>query len=188
MLNIRNQQRKIGAPPPPLTHAPRECYPSTSGPRKGFYQARKLYWSWNNEPIRIKSSSNEPIGNKEGCQLIWRRTLLNIISLISFHLKGSRQWEHRWVRNVSICPNLARTAAIEVRFSINFAVVFDDFNVFPCPPSKPKLIGDVPMNRQNAAARRIFFFSFVPRSAYWRNESSCIIRRCVATWKKKSAK
>ncbi len=66
---------------------------------------------------------------------------------------------------MSICPNLARTAAIEVHFSINFVVVFD-FNVFPFPPSKSKLIGDVPMNRQNAAARRIFFFSFVPRSAY----------------------
>jgi hypothetical protein len=53
---------------------------------------------------------------------------------------------------------LARTAAIEVRFSINFAVF--DFNAFPFPPSKPKLIGDVPMNRQNVAARRIFFFLF----------------------------
>jgi hypothetical protein len=60
---------------------------------------------------------------------------------------------------VSICPNLARTAAIEVRFSINFAVVFD-FNVFPVSPSKPKLIGNVPMNRQNVAARRIFFLLF----------------------------
>ncbi len=39
---------------------------------------------------------------------------------------------------------------------INFAVVFY-FNVFPFLPSKPKLIGDVPMNRQNEAARRIFF-------------------------------
>jgi hypothetical protein len=64
---------------------------------------------------------------------------------------------------VSICLNLARTAAIEVRFSINFAVVFD-FNVFPFPPSKPKLIGDVPMNRQNAAAQRIFFFSLLYRA------------------------
>ena len=33
-------------------------------------------------------------------------------------------------------------------------------NVFPYPPIKPKLSGDVPMNRQNAAARRIFFFLF----------------------------
>ncbi len=61
---------------------------------------------------------------------------------------------------MSICPNLARTAAIEVRFSINFAVVFD-FNVYPFPPSKPKLIGDVPMNRQNAAVH-IFFSLLYP--------------------------
>jgi hypothetical protein len=32
----------------------------------------------------------------------------------------------------------------------NFAVVFD-FNLFPVSPSKPKLIGVVQMNRQNAA-------------------------------------
>jgi hypothetical protein len=57
------------------------------------------------------------------------------------------------------------TAAIDVLFSLYFAVVFY-FNVFPFPPSKPKLIGNVPMNRQNAAAWRIFFSSFVPRSAY----------------------
>ncbi len=30
------------------------------------------------------------------------------------------------------------------------------------------------MNRQNATARRLFFFSFVPRTAYWRTESSCV--------------
>ena len=52
--------------------------------------------------------------------------------------------------------NMSLTAAIDVLFSLNFAVVFD-FNVFPFPPSKQKLIGDVPMNRQNAAVRRIFF-------------------------------
>jgi hypothetical protein len=34
------------------------------------------------------------------------------------------------------------------------------FYVFLFLPRKPKLIGDVPMNRQNAAARRIFFFLF----------------------------
>ncbi len=32
------------------------------GPRIGFYQARKLYWSWNNGPIGIRCSTNEPIG------------------------------------------------------------------------------------------------------------------------------
>ena len=29
-----------------------------------------------------------------------------------------------------------------------------------------------------------FFLSFVTRTAYWRNESSCVIRRCAATRKK----
>ncbi len=52
-------------------------------------------------------------------------------------LKGSQQWESRGVRNLSICPNLARTAAIEVRFSLNFAVVFD-FIYFRFRPSKAK--------------------------------------------------
>jgi hypothetical protein len=35
------------------------------------------------------------------------------------------------------CPNLPRTAAIEVRFSLNFAVVFD-FIYFRFRPSKAK--------------------------------------------------
>ncbi len=61
--------------------------------------------------------------------------------------------------------NRSRTVAIEVCLFFNL-VVISNFNVFPFPPSKPKLIGDVPMNRQNAAAKRIFFFSFVPRTAY----------------------
>ncbi len=52
--------------------------------------------------------------------------------------------------------NWSRTAAIDVLLAFNFAVVF----ILMLPPSKPKLIGDVPMNRQNAAARRIFFFLF----------------------------
>jgi hypothetical protein len=39
-------------------------------------------------------------------------------------LKGSRQWESRGIWNVSNCPNLARTAAIEVRFSLNFSFPF----------------------------------------------------------------
>jgi hypothetical protein len=41
------------------------------------------------------------------------------------------------VRTVSICPNLARNAAIEVCFSINFAVVFD-FTYFRFRPSNAK--------------------------------------------------
>ena len=56
------------------------------------------------------------------------------------------------VGNVSNCPNLARTVAIEVRFSLNFAVVFD-FIYFRFRPSKVKSIGNVLPNRQNAAKR-----------------------------------
>ncbi len=41
------------------------------------------------------------------------------------------------LRNVSICPNFAWTAAISVLFSINFAVVFD-FIYFRFRPSKAK--------------------------------------------------
>jgi hypothetical protein len=65
-------------------------------------------------------------------------------------LKGSRQWESRGVWNVSICPNLARPAAIEVCLPFNFAVVFD-FTYFRFRPSKAKSIGDVLTNRHNAA-------------------------------------
>jgi hypothetical protein len=54
--------------------------------------------------------------------------------------------------NVSNCPNSARTAAIEVRFSLNFAVVFV-FIYFRFRPSKAKSIGNVLPNRQNAAKR-----------------------------------
>jgi hypothetical protein len=67
-------------------------------------------------------------------------------------LKGSRHPECKGVRNVSICPNLSRTAAMEVLFSINFAVVFD-FMYFRFRPSKAKSIGNVLTNRQNAAKR-----------------------------------
>jgi hypothetical protein len=52
--------------------------------------------------------------------------------------------------------NRSRTVVIEVCLSFNL-VVISNFNVFPFPPSKPKLIGDVPMNRQNVAAGCIFF-------------------------------
>ncbi len=73
-------------------------------------------------------------------------------------VKGSQQWESRGARNVSICPNLARTAAIEVHFSINFAVVLD-FIYFRFRPSKAKSIGNVLPNRRNAAyyLQRFFF-------------------------------
>jgi hypothetical protein len=34
----------------------------------------------------MKNSANEPIGNKEGRQVIWQRTQINIISPLCFHL------------------------------------------------------------------------------------------------------
>jgi hypothetical protein len=52
-------------------------------------------------------------------------------------LKGSRQPERKGVRNVSNDHNLSRTAAIDVLFSFNFAVVFD-FIYFRFRPSKAK--------------------------------------------------
>jgi hypothetical protein len=58
---------------------------------------------------------------------------------------------------VSVCPNLARTAAIEACLPVNFAVVFD-FTYFRFLPSKAKRIGNVLPNRRNAAIRSMFFF------------------------------
>ncbi len=55
--------------------------------------------------------------------------------------------------------NGSRTVAIEVCVPFNFAVVFD-FNLFPVPTSKSQFIGNVLMNRQNAAIRSMFFFLF----------------------------
>jgi hypothetical protein len=67
-------------------------------------------------------------------------------------LKGSRQRERRGVGNVSNGPFLSRTAAIDVLFSINSAVVFD-FMYFRFRPSKAKSIGNVLTNTQNTAKR-----------------------------------
>ncbi len=93
--------------------------------------------------------------------------------------KGSRQRERRGVGNVSNGPNSSRTAAIDVLFSINFAVVFD-FMYFRFRPSKAKWIGNVLPNWRNAAIRSMFFFlSLIMRIAYWRTKSSCVIRRCA---------
>ncbi len=50
-------------------------------------------------------------------------------------------------------PNLARTAAIDVLFFINLAVIFD-FMYFRFRPSKAKSIGNVLTNRQNTAKKR----------------------------------
>ncbi len=49
-------------------------------------------------------------------------------------------------------PDLSCTAAIDVVFSINFAVVFD-FMYLRFRPSKAKSIGNVLTNRQNVAKR-----------------------------------
>ena len=87
------------------------------------------------------------------------------------------------VRNVSICPNLARTAAIEVRFSLNFAVIFD-LIYFRFRFSKAKWLGNGLPNRRNAAIRSMFFFLLYNALCLLTNESSCVIRRCAANRKK----
>jgi hypothetical protein len=84
---------------------------------------------------------------------------------------------------VPICPNLARTTAIEVRFSINFAVGFN-FTYFRFRPSNAKWIGDVLPNRRNTTIRSMFFSSFIMRIAYWCTESVCVLRECAANCKK----
>jgi hypothetical protein len=91
--------------------------------------------------------------------IYWRSAGIPIHNISVDFFKDSRKQERRGVRKVPNVHNMSLTAAIYVLFSLNFPVVFD-FNVFPFPPSKPKLIGDVPINRQNVAARRIFFFLF----------------------------
>jgi hypothetical protein len=65
--------------------------------------------------------------------------------------------ERRGVRNVSNDPNLSRTAAIDVLFFINLAVIFDFF-YFRFRPSKAKSIGNVLPNRLNAANYLQHFF------------------------------
>ncbi len=83
--------------------------------------------------------------------------ILNKMPIANCVLKCSRQRESRGVGNVSNCPNLSQTAAIDVLFSINFAIVFD-FTYFRFRPSKAKWIGNVLSNRRNAAIRSVFFF------------------------------
>jgi hypothetical protein len=48
--------------------------------------------------------------------------------------------------------NMPLTAAVDVLFSVNFAVVFD-FMYFRFRPNNAKSIGNVLTNRQNAAKR-----------------------------------
>ena len=52
--------------------------------------------------------------------------------------------------------NMSLTAAIDVLFSVNFAVIFD-FMYFCFRPSKAKCIGNVLPNRRNAAIRSMVF-------------------------------
>ncbi len=79
--------------------------------------------------------------------------------------------------------NMSLTAAIDVLFSLYFAVGFY-FMYFRFRPSKAKSIGNVLPNRRNAAMRSLFFSSFIMRIAYWRTESVCVIRGCAAHRKK----
>ncbi len=104
-----------------------------------------------------------------------------------WYIKGSRQRERRGFGKVSNIRNMPRTAAIEVLFSFNFAVVFD-FMYFHLRPSKAKWIGNVLTNRRNAAIRSMFFFSFILRFAYWRTESVCVIRQSSVNRKKSPRK
>ncbi len=64
--------------------------------------------------------------------------------------KGNRQRERRGFGKVSNIRNMSQTAAIEVLFFFNFAVIFD-FMYFRFRPSKANWIGDVLTIRQNAA-------------------------------------
>ncbi len=53
-------------------------------------------------------------------------------------------------RKVANICKMSRIVAIEVCLSLNL-VVISNFNVFPFPLSKAQSLGDVSMNRQNAA-------------------------------------
>ncbi len=68
--------------------------------------------------------------------LIYEKNLKSKISCQT-PFKGSRQRERRGFGKVSNIRNMSRTAAIEVLFSLNFAVVFD-FMYFRFRPSKEK--------------------------------------------------
>jgi hypothetical protein len=69
------------------------------------------------------SSTIVMVGYKENCHVC------------STSLKGSRQRESRGVGSVSYSPNLSLTGAVDVLFSINFAVVLD-FTYFRFRPVK----------------------------------------------------
>ena len=75
---------------------------------------------------------------------------------------------------MSNCPNLARTVAIGVRFSLNFSVVFD-FIYFRFRPSKAKWIGNVLPNRLNAAnyLQRFFLLLILFAASFRRGDRHC---------------
>ncbi len=85
--------------------------------------------------LKLKTSNSQTDGGFTANMFTAQVKLLSCNSSIDGRLKGSQQPESRGVRNVSICPNFSRTAAIDVLFSINFAVVFD-FMYFRFRPSK----------------------------------------------------
>ncbi len=58
--------------------------------------------------------------------------------------KGGQEGGIQYIRYVP------RTVAMEVGLQFNFAVVFV-FNIFPFPPSIAQSLGNVPMNRKDAA-------------------------------------
>ncbi len=65
----------------------------------------------------------------------YKKNIFSLFNFITLKVVGN---EKVWgFRNVSFCPNLSQTAAIEVRFSLNFAVVFD-FIYFRFRPSNAK--------------------------------------------------
>jgi hypothetical protein len=60
-----------------------------------------------------------------------------VLEILEYDIKGSRQRERRGFGKVSNIRNMSRTAAIDVLFSFNFTVVFD-FMYFRFRPSKAK--------------------------------------------------
>ncbi len=71
-------------------------------------------------------------------------------------------------------PNLSRTAAIDVLFFINLAVVFD-FIYFRFRPSKAKWIGNLLPNRLNAAnyLQRFFLLLILFAASFRRRDRHC---------------
>ncbi len=73
------------------------------------------------------------------------------------------------IGKVAYVPYRSRIVVIEVCLTFSFDVVFN-FNVYPFPPSKSKLLGDVLMNRKNATGIWLFLCYNITCIAYvaWR--------------------